>query len=63
MSELTAADFLVRVRQIGLDPADHDLGELQAAYERLNALMPRLATEAPAFETEVLDIFDPTRPL
>lgn len=58
MSEAEAFEALVR--EIGLDPADHDLSELRAAQERLQVLLAWLELEAPAPDAEPLATFDPT---
>lgn len=63
MTDNSTSDFAVLVRQVGLDPADHDLEELEAAYVRLRELFVRLETEAPAADAESLAIFDPLKRL
>ena len=60
---MTEADFLARMRQIGLDPADHDVGELHAAYLRLNGLFAHLETREGRVEAQALPVFDPRKPL
>lgn len=55
-----AAVFAALLAQSGLDPADHDLAELQDAWNRLTRLMDRLDPGTPAGEAP-LAIFDPLR--
>lgn len=58
-----AATFAALLAQSGLDPAEHDLAELQGAWERLTELLER-------FDSSELDdperaaplaLFDPLR--
>ncbi len=63
MSDLSASDFTMIVRQIGLNPDDHDMDELRAAYFRLRELFVRLETKTPAHHAETLAVFDPTKRL
>jgi hypothetical protein len=63
VTDISASDFAVLVRQIGLHPAGHEIDELRAAYQRLRDLLPRLDTAGPATEAQALSVFDPTRPI
>ncbi len=56
-------EFLARMRQIGLDPNDHDVDALCAAYQRLNDLFNHLETGKPRAEAPALPVFDPRKPL
>lgn len=55
-----AAVFAALLAQSGLDPADHDLAELQQAWLRLSALIERLDAGEPPGEAP-LALFDPLR--
>lgn len=56
-------EFLARMRQIGLDPDDHEVAALRAAYLRLSDLFHHLETENPRAEAQALPVFDPRKPL
>lgn len=60
---MTKEDFLSKMRQIGLDPADHDVGELHAAFLRLSDLFAHLETRKGRSEAQALPVFDPRKPL
>lgn len=57
-----AAIFAALLEQSGMNPADHDLAELQDAWERLTRLLDRLDPGDPAGEAP-LATFDPLRDL
>lgn len=56
---MTEPEFLTLMRQIGLDPQDHDTEELHAAYLRLVALFDHLDTKSTRAEAKSLPVFDP----
>lgn len=60
---MNSPEFLSMMRQIGLDPSDHDVDELHAAYLRLADLATHLDTRADRATAKTLPVFDPRDPL
>lgn len=56
---MTRDEFVAMMRQIGLDPGDHDTDELRAAYLRLTGLFARLDTQEDRARAQALPVFDP----
>lgn len=62
-SALAAAEFKAIAARTGLDPAAHDMEELQEAFIRLRTLMTRLRAVEGRYAADSLAVFDPTEPL
>lgn len=60
---MTEAEFLAMMRQIGLDPEDHDTAQLHAAHQKLTDLLTHLETCKDRAEAQPLAVFDPEEPL
>ena len=57
------AEFLSILERIGLNPDDHDVDELHAAYVRLGSLFLYLKLEQSRESAKSLNRFDPREPL
>jgi len=56
---MSDSDFLAMMRQIGLDPKDHDVDALRAAYLRLTDLFAHLECQENRAKAQALPVFDP----
>lgn len=59
---MTREDFVTQMRQIGLDPEDHDVEALHAAFLRLTDLFAHLETGESRSVAQALPVFDPRKP-
>lgn len=56
---MTEPEFLTMMRQIGLNPGEHDVEALRAAYLRLIDLFDHLETKAKRSQAKALPVFNP----
>lgn len=59
---MTEDAFLAELKRIGLNPADHDVPVLHAAFVRLTGLLGHLDTDESREMAKALARFDPRDP-